>query len=119
MADDELIESLTRNFRTKISQCPCGCWLFSSVDRNGYGQFKIKGRNVIAHRYAYEQLVGPIPTDETVDHICDRHRNCVNPAHFELVTRSENSRRANDRRWNRADSRESALCTPTNQGDMQ
>ena len=39
--------------------------------------------------------------DPTVDHLCQGHRNCINPTHFEIVSRSENSRRANERRWGR------------------
>jgi HNH endonuclease len=93
------ISDFTRDFRTKTTECSCGCWLFSATDRYGYGQFKFRGRNLLAHRFAYERAVGPIPDDMTVDHLCDRHRNCVNPAHFELVSRTENSIRANRRRW--------------------
>ena len=92
------LESLTRTFRTKVTVCECGCWLFSQLDTSRYGKFKFNGRTVIAHRFAYERLVGEIPPDMTIDHLCDRHRNCVNPVHMELVTLSENSRRANARR---------------------
>ena len=94
---DEL-QSLTRNFRTKVAVCGCGCWLFLHTDRYGYGQFKFRSKNLIAHRFAYKRLTGDIPDDMTVDHLCDRHRNCVNPAHMELVSRTENSVRANARR---------------------
>lgn len=93
------LDEYTRLFRTKVTVCSCGCWVFASTDRYGYGQFKFRGRNLLAHRYAWEKANGNIPDDMTIDHLCDRHRNCVNPAHFELVTRTENSIRANDRRW--------------------
>lgn len=92
-------DGLTRLFRTKITVCDCGCWLFARVDRYGYGSFKFNGSNVVAHRYAYSRLVGEIPADCDIDHLCDRHRNCVNPAHMEPVSKSENARRANARRW--------------------
>lgn len=92
------LECLTRDFRTKVTVCVCGCWVFGRTDRYGYGQFKFRGRNLIAHRFAYDRLVGEIGDDMTLDHICDRHRNCVNPEHLEQVSRSENSRRANQRR---------------------
>ena len=44
---------------------------------------------VLAHRFAYELLRGPIPEGMTIDHLC-RTRSCVNPEHFEVVTRGEN-----------------------------
>jgi hypothetical protein len=102
------LDDLTRLFRTKVTVCECGCWLFSFTDRYGYGRFKFKGKQLRAHRFAYEKLVGPIPADCDIDHLCDRHRNCVNPAHMEPVSRSENSVRANRRRWG---------TTTTNEGE--
>lgn len=100
-ADNEYdLNDLTRNFRTKLTVCECGCWLFDgkNLDRYGYAKFKIRGKTVIGHRYAYEAMVGPITDGLTVDHLCDRHRNCCNPAHMELVTSLENTLRANARR---------------------
>ena len=94
-------DDFTRDFRTKITVCECGCWLFARTDRYGYGSFKFRGRNLVAHRFAFERAVGPIPDDCDLDHLCDRHRNCVNPSHLEPVSKSENARRANRRRWDR------------------
>lgn len=68
-----------------------GCWLFTGVtNHKGYGR---TGDNSKAHRYYYQELVGPIPKGLTLDHLC-RVKLCVNPAHMEVVSRSENSRRA-------------------------
>ena len=94
----EALANLTRLFRTKVTVCSCGCWLFARTDRYSYGSFKFRGANVIAHRFAYERLVGDIGDGMDLDHLCDRHRNCVNPDHLEPVDPSENSRRANARR---------------------
>ena len=43
----------------------------------------------MAHRVAYEALIGPIPKGLCLDHLC-RVRYCVNPAHLEPVTVREN-----------------------------
>lgn len=70
-----------------------GCWLWTAAcNRDGYGAFSVNGRMVKAHRFAYEELVGPIPDGLVIDHLC-RNRECVNPAHLEPVTHVENVRR--------------------------
>jgi hypothetical protein len=66
------------------------CWMFKGA--YGHGQFKVDGRSVMAHRYAYELVVGPIPDGMVLDHLC-RKAGCVNPAHLEPVTQAENVRR--------------------------
>lgn len=72
---------------------PNGCWLWlGAPTRGGYAQFQVGYKNHRVHRYAYEQLVGPIPDGFQLDHLC-RVRNCVNPAHLEPVTQAENIRR--------------------------
>lgn len=47
------------------------------------------GPTVVAHRFAYELLVGPIAQGMTLDHKC-RTRLCVRPDHLEPVTNREN-----------------------------
>ena len=69
---------------------PSGCWLWTAATgRDGYGRFRALGRNVLAHRFAYESLVGPIPDGLQIDHLC-RVRACANPSHLEPVTQREN-----------------------------
>lgn len=67
------------------------CWLWTGAKASIYGHGKF-GR-VKAHRWAYENLVGPIPTGLTIDHLC-RVPACVNPEHLEPVKLAENIRRA-------------------------
>ena len=61
---------------------------------NGYGQFrsKVKRKTVLAHRYFYELLKGPIPDGFQIDHLC-LNKPCVNPSHMEIVTPKENKLR--------------------------
>jgi hypothetical protein len=67
-----------------------GCWLWTaSKKRDGYGRFHFGGKNRLAHRVAYEALVGEIPKGLVTDHLC-RVRQCVNPEHLEPVTDREN-----------------------------
>jgi hypothetical protein len=68
-----------------------GCWLHvgAPTGRQGYAGFQLKGRYRRAHRVSYEHHVGPIPEGLILDHLC-RVPCCVNPAHLEPVTNSEN-----------------------------
>lgn len=71
-----------------------GCWLWlASKTADGYGQFKLDGRMVKAHRLAFVWSGGIIPDGMELDHRC-RVRHCVNPAHLEPVTHAENNRRS-------------------------
>ncbi|MEV0884729.1 HNH endonuclease signature motif containing protein [Streptomyces microflavus] len=76
-------------FWARIDKTP-DCWTqTSSIAANGYGHFSIGMQTVLSHRYAYEQLVGPIPDDLVLDHLC-RNRACVRPEHLQPVTNREN-----------------------------
>ncbi|MFD5057409.1 HNH endonuclease signature motif containing protein [Streptomyces sp. NPDC058394] len=57
-------------------------------NEKGYGTFYV-GRTVKAHRYAYEQALGPIPAGLDIDHRC-RNRGCVRPSHLRAVTHRVN-----------------------------
>ncbi len=80
-------------FDSKVTPEPMsGCWLWTASMHHGYGQFSVKHRPIDAHRFAYETLVGPIPADREIDHLC-RNRACCNPAHLEAVTARTNTLR--------------------------
>jgi hypothetical protein len=66
---------------------PDDCWpWFGRLDKDGYGMF---GQNGKAHRAAYEDQVGPIPTGMSVLHNCD-YRACCNGAHLFVGTQQDN-----------------------------
>lgn len=69
-----------------------GCWLFDSKIRNdekSYGVFRIKTKNVLAHRVSYELYKGNIPKNMFILHSCD-NRCCVNPDHLYTGTHKDN-----------------------------
>lgn len=70
------------------------CWLWrGAISGSGYKRGRGYGRifvgdgphrRELAHRWAYEQFVGPIPEGLTLDHLC-RVPLCVRPDHLEPV----------------------------------
>jgi hypothetical protein len=83
-------------FSSRVLVLPDGCWLWQGhIMENGYGLFWANGRTVLAHRWAYLRLVGPLEASKQLDHFaCDR-RACVNPAHLRPVSARENTLRGN------------------------
>lgn len=78
------------------------------IRKSGYGVKIQNYKRLAAHRWAWEQVNGPIPEGFVIDHTCHNeavqdgkckggvtcpHRACVNVEHLELVTQSENVRR--------------------------
>jgi hypothetical protein len=69
-----------------------GCWVWTGTTSRGYGLVWQDGRRRMAHRALYEAVVGPLPEDLKLDHLC-RNKACINPDHLEPVTEAENIRR--------------------------
>lgn len=82
------------NLVTRLRFMDDGCVEYTGcISATGYGWLAKDGGRMLAHRAAYELLVGPIPAGLTLDHLC-RNTKCCNPAHLEPVTNAENVRRA-------------------------
>jgi hypothetical protein len=72
------------------------CWEWQlRLDKDGYGDVKIKRRVYKAHRASYELFCSFIPRQLVTDHLC-RNRCCINPKHIEPVTNRENMFRGNN-----------------------
>ena len=72
-----------------------GCWLYrGTIGFEGYGYVnrgsRENRRQWQAHRFAWELLRGPIPSEWCLLHKCDV-RNCVNPDHLYLGDRKDNN----------------------------
>ena len=78
-----------------------GCWIWQgSKISTGYGNLRVNGKTILAHRYMYELIKGEIPRELELDHLC-RNPICINPAHLEAVTHAENCQRGKRAKLNR------------------
>lgn len=87
------LKSFEDRFWSKVERLgvdECWPWKAGKIP-GGYGAVWDKriDNNRLAHRTAYEMLVGPVPDGLEIDHLC-RNRACVNPNHMEVVTAKEN-----------------------------
>ena len=82
----EAMESFWRRVRKTDD---CWIWTGNRGGSSGYGIFSYNKKRVVAHRFSYESLVGPIPVGLSIDHLC-KNPPCVRPEHLEPVTQKEN-----------------------------
>lgn len=95
---------LPKRFWDKVRADPDGCWRWTASTWRGYGRTSHEGKVSDAHRVSYRMLIGEIAPGLVIDHMCHEpiscsggndcpHRCCVNPAHMEIKTNSENTSR--------------------------
>lgn len=90
----------------RAERAPSGCLLLRKASASdGYGRIRVDGRLMLAHRAAYDLIVGPIPDGLGLDHTCHNqdptcrggaaciHRRCIAVEHLEPVPGPENTRR--------------------------
>lgn len=97
------IADLDPRLQSRIRIEDSGHWIWTGAFMGkGYGMFRgrIGSRRGawLAHRLVYAAMVGEIPDDLQLDHLCRNHA-CVSPHHLEPVTSGENTRRGEN--WNR------------------
>lgn len=73
-----------------------GCFLCTThnnrrITPDGYESIRVTraGKQVLLHRWIYEEMFGPIPPGMVVLHKCDNSL-CINPEHMQIGTQKEN-----------------------------
>lgn len=87
-----VIDPVVRFWRNVDASDVGGCWHWTGgrQARGRYGAFTLPGgKQIGAHRFAYEMEQGAIPDRWEVDHLC-RDTICVRPDHLEAVPTLEN-----------------------------
>lgn len=76
----------------KLGKSPDDCWQWlSHISSSGHGKKTYCGRVVMAHRWMWEQLFGPIPYGMVVFNTCG-NKQCVNPHHLRLGYQADANR---------------------------
>lgn len=70
----------------------CWTWTGRVSGKYGYPQISLSGRQVMAHRVMFEEVIRPMDPGETIDHLC-RNRICINPEHLEAIPLRDNVKR--------------------------
>ena len=65
------VQPIEERLVPKIDFTQGDCWIWIGARQSrGYGSVHVRGRNQLAHRVVYEQLVGPIPPENAAKTHC-------------------------------------------------
>ena len=81
------VEERSLNFVPVRSSAECWPWR-GNTNSHGYGRFRYMDQTYLAHRFAYVLFVGEVPRDRVIHHTCES-RDCVNPSHLRVLSRSD------------------------------
>jgi len=79
-AQQQLKVSAETRIGQRITPQPNGCWLYDNRDVKR-PNVMAHGEHVMAYRFVYETLVGPVPADHDLHHTCETPL-CCNPKHL-------------------------------------
>ncbi len=91
------MEAIDR-FMDKVLVWPNGCWMWmgSVGGKMQYGYIWDGKKLASAHRWAYQEYIGPIPEGFESHHTCEQ-AGCVNPYHLKMMSRKDHSKTKNYR----------------------
>lgn len=86
--------SASVRFARKLRRAENGCLLWTgAVGTHGYGNFWTGTQDILAHRFAWEQVNGEIPSTgkrgNVVLHTCD-NKLCCDPKHLRIGSHADN-----------------------------
>lgn len=81
-------EDTKSRFWAKVEETE-GCWNWTgATTRDGYGRFRVDGREIMAARFAYEEEYGPLDPGLRIGRACENPA-CVRPDHLYAATNKE------------------------------
>jgi hypothetical protein len=92
------------SFLQRVRRIPkSGCWIWQgNISSSGYGRFKYKGKQELAHRASVrlfkEIYLEPGTKGGIVSPVC-LNPLCVNPSHLEILEKRRNDRGVKKARW--------------------
>lgn len=93
--DQSAQDTLDRFLRMCSPEPNTGCWIWiGPIKSNGYGQFSMDKKSIMAHRAALQLHNRPV-TGEIAMHKCN-NKWCANPDHVVYGTQKQNWHAAND-----------------------